>query len=167
MDCEKSTVDKWKDYLYEETISCSFELGYTIGQLNNIAVNYWEKFKKTYFPLHPQKFKQQIPEFLAYKLNQMSDVTMNGNVFDKLTSEMYKFLSCSLASNRTPDEIIFGLQSDTEMREEVIDLLISKIELKTSLDNQRIFLDRILSGDEDLRALLNKQKEKKGFPRNI
>ena len=160
-------MDKWKDYLCEGTISCSFELGYTIGQLNNLAVNSWEKFKKTYFPPNPQKFKQQLPELLASKVSQMSDVTMNGNVFDKLTSEMYKFLSCSLASNRTPDEIIFGLQSDSEMREEVVDLLISKIESKTSLDNQRIFLDRILSGDEDLRALLNKQKEKKGFPHNI
>ncbi|MFC1676648.1 hypothetical protein ACFL3G_06250 [Planctomycetota bacterium] len=167
MDREKSTIDKWGDYFCEGTTSCSFELGYTIGQLNNLAINYWGKFKKAYFPANPQKFNQQLPELLASKLNQMPDVTMDNQVFDKLTSEMYKFLSCSLASNRSPDEIILGLQSDTEMREEVVDLLISKIELKTSLDNQRIFLDRILSGDEDLRALLNKQKEKKGFPHNI
>ena len=167
MDRQKSTIDRWKYYIREDTKSCLFELGYAIGELNNLAVNYWEKFKKAYFPPNNQKFKQKLPELLAFKLSQMSDVTMNGNVFDKLTSEMYKFLSCSLASNRTPDEIIFGLQSDTEMREEVVELLVSKIELKTYLNDQRIFLNRLLSGDEDLRALLNKQKEKKGFPHNI
>ena len=167
MNHQKSTIDRWKYYIWADTISCSFELGCAVGQLNNLAINYWGKFKKAYFPANPQKFNQQLPELLASKLNQMPDVTMDNHVFDKLTSEMYKFLLCSLASNRSSDEIILGLQSDTEMREEVVGLLISKIELKTSLDNQRIFLDRILSGDEDLRALLNKQKEKKGFPHNI
>jgi len=88
MDCEKSTVDKWKDYLCDGTISCSFELGYTIGQLNNLVVNYWENFRKAYFQSDPQKFNQQLPELLAFKLNQMSDVTVNGNVFDKLTSAL-------------------------------------------------------------------------------
>jgi len=163
----KSAINKWKYYIWEDTKSCSFELGYTIGELNNLAVNYWEKINKVYFSPNPQKFKQQLPEFLASKLNQMPDVTMKSHVFDKLTNEMYKFLSCSLAGNRTPDEIIFGLQSDTEMRNEVVELLLSKINLKTSLDNQRVFLNRILSGDDDLRVLLNKQKEKKGFPHNI
>ena len=169
MDRGKSKIDRWKYYLWADTINCSFELGYAIGQLNNLAVNYWGKFKKAYFLPRPQKFKQQLSEILASKLNQMPDVTMNSLIFDKLTNEMYKLLSCSLASNRSPDEIIFGLQSDTEMRNEVVELLISKIELITSLDNQRTYLDRILSGDgdEDLRVLLNKQKEKKGFPHNI
>ena len=163
----KSTLDKWKFYIWEDTKSCSFELGYTIGELNNLAVNYWEKFKKAYFPANPQKFKQQLPELLASKLNQMPDVTINSHVFDKLTNEMYKLLSCSLAGNRSPDEIIFGLQSDTEMRNEVVELLVSKIKSNSSLDNQRTFLNRLLSGDDDLRTLLNKQKEKKGFPHNI
>ena len=163
----KSTLDKWKFYIWVDTKSCSFELGYTIGELNNLAVNYWEKFKKAYFRPDQQKFKQQLPELLASKLNQMPDVTINSHVFDKLTNEMYKLLSCSLAGNRSPDEIIFGLQSDTEMRNEVVELLISKIKSNSSLDNQRTFLNGILSGDEDLRALLNKQKEKKGFPHNI
>ena len=163
----KSTLDKWKFYIWEDTKSCSFELGYTIGELNNLAVNYWEKFKKAYFPANPQKFKQQLPELLASKLNQMPDITMDSLIFDKLTNEMYKLLSCSLASNRSPDEIIFGLQSDTEMREEVVELLVSKIKSNSSLDNQRTFLNRLLSGDDDLRTLLNKQKEKKGFPHNI
>jgi hypothetical protein len=163
----KSTLDKWKFYIWEDTKSCSFELGYTVGELNNLAVNYWEKFKKAYFPANPQKFKQQLPELLASKLNQMPDITMDSLIFDKLTNEMYKLLSCSLASNRSPDEIIFGLQSDTEMREEVVELLVSKIKSNSSLDNQRTFLNRLLSGDDDLRTLLNKQKEKKGFPHNI
>ena len=163
----KSTLDKWKFYIWEDTKSCSFELGYTIGELNNLAVNYWEKFKKAYFRPDQQKFKQQLPELLASKLNQMPDITMDSLIFDKLTNEMYKLLSCSLAGNRSPDEIIFGLQSDTEMRNEVVELLISKIKSNSSLDNQRTFLNRLLSGDDDLRTLLNKQKEKKGFPHNI
>ena len=160
-------LDKWRFYIWEDTKSCSFELGYTIGELNNLAVNYWEKFKKAYFPANPQKFKQQLPELLVSKLNQMPDVTINSHVFEKLTNEMYKLLSCSLASNRTPDEIIFGLQSDTEMRNEVVELLISEIKSNSSLGSQRTFLNRLLSGDDDLRTLLNKQKEKKGFPHNI
>ena len=163
----KSATDKWKSYLWEEAKGCSFELGYTVGELNNLAVNYWEKFKKAYFPANPQKFKQQLPELLVSKLNEMPDVTINSHVFDKLTNEMYKLLFCSLAGNRSPNEIIFGLQSDTEMRNEVVELLVSEIKSDSSLDSQRTFLNRLLSGDDDLRALLNKQKEKKGFPHNI
>jgi len=160
-------LDKWKSYIWEDTISCSFELGCTIGELNNLAVNYWEKFKKAYFPTDQQKFKQQLPELLVSKLNQMPDVTINSHVFEKLTNEMYKLLSCSLAGNRSPDEIIFGLQSDTEMRNEVVELLVSEIKSNSSLGSQRTFLNRLLSGDDELRILLNKQKEKKGFPHNI
>lgn len=160
-------LDKWKSYIWEDTISCSFELGYTIGELNNLAVNYWEKFKKAYFPPDQQKFKQQLPELLVSKLNQMPDVTINSHVFEKLTNEMYKLLSCSLAGNRSPNEIIFGLQSDTEMRNEVVELLVSEIKSNSSLGSQRTFLNRLLSGDDELRILLNKQKEKKGFPHNI
>lgn len=160
-------LDKWKYYIWEDTKSCSFELGYTIGELNNLAVNYWEKFKKAYFPPDQQKFKQQLPELLVSKLNQMPDVTINSHVFEKLTNEMYKLLSCSLAGNRSPNEIIFGLQSDTEMRNEVVELLVSEIKSNSSLGSQRTFLNRLLSGDDELRILLNKQKEKKGFPHNI
>lgn len=163
----KSTLDKWKYYIWEDTKSCSFELGYTIGELNNLAVNYWEKFKKAYFRPNQQKFKQQLPELLVSKLNQMPDVTMDRLIFDKLTNEMYKLLSCSLAGNRSPNEIISGLQSDTEMRNEVVELLVSEIKSNSSLGSQRTFLNRLLSGDDDLRILLNKQKEKKGFPHNI
>jgi len=135
----KFMLDKWKSYIWEDTISCSFELGYTIGELNNLAVNYWEKFKKAYFPTDQQKFKQQLPELLVSKLNQMPDVTINSHVFEKLTNEMYKLLSCSLAGNRSPDEIIFGLQSDTEMRNEVVELLVSEIKSNSSLGSQRTF----------------------------
>jgi len=163
----KFMLDKWKYYIWEDTKSCSFELGYTIGELNNLAVNYWEKFKKAYFRPNPQKFKQQLPELLVSKLNQMPDVTINSHVFEKLTNEIYKLLSCSLAGNRSPNEIIFGLQSDTEMRNEVVELLVSEIKSNSSLGSQRTFLNRLLSGDDELRILLNKQKEKKGFPHNI
>ena len=163
----KSSIDKWKSYLWEEAKGCSFELGYAVGRLNTSATDYWDRFEKAYTLNGYQKFKQQLPEFLAFKLSQMPDVTLNSYVFDKLTNEMYKLLTCSLAGNSSPDEIILGLQSDTEMREEVVELLVSKIKSKSSLNDQRTFLNRILSGDEDLRVLLNKQKEKKGFPHNI
>jgi len=163
----KSSIDKWKSYLWEEAKGCSFELGYVVGRLNTSATDYWAKFEKAYFRPDNQKLKQQLPELLASKLNQMPDVTINSHVFDKLTNEIYKLLSCSLAGNRSPDEIIFGLQSDTDMREEVVELLVSEIKSNSSLDSQRTFLNRLLSGDDDLRALLNQQKEKKGFPHNI
>lgn len=145
----------------------SFELGSTVGHLNSLANKVRIKFNKVYVSPPHQEFKQQLPELLASKLKKMSDVTIKPHVFDKLTTEMVKLFSCSLASNRTPEEIILGLQSDTEMRNEVVELLISRIKTKTSLDSQRTFLQRILSGDDDLRVLLNKQKEKKGFPHTI
>ena len=126
-----------------------------------------KKINKTYFSPNQQNFKQQLHELLASKYKKMPDVTMTCRVFDKLSDEIYKLLSCSMASNRTPNEIIFGLQSDTEMRNEVVELLISGIDSKTSFDHQRTFINKILSGDDDLRVLLNKQKEKKGFPHNI
>ena len=148
-------------------MACSFELGSTIGHLNSLANKVRIKFNKVYVSPPHQEFKQQLPELLASKLKKTPDVTITPHVFDKLATEMVKLFSCSLASNRTPDEIILGLQSDTEMRNEVVELLISRIKTKTSLDSQRTFLHRILSGDDDLRVLLNKQKEKKGFPHTI
>ncbi|MCK4823565.1 hypothetical protein KA005_47880 [bacterium] len=163
----KSAPNKWKDYLWEGVIVYSFELGSTIGHLNSLAKKVRIKFNKVYVLPPRQEFKQQLPELLAPKLKKMPDVTMEPQVFGKLTNEMVKLFSCSLASSRTPDEIILGLQSDAEMRNEVVELLISRIKTNTSLDSQRTFLHRILSGDDDLRALLNKQKEKKGFPHTI
>jgi len=163
----KSTVSKCKDYLWEGLIAYSFELGSTIGHIDSLANKVRIQFNKVYVSTPHHEFKQQLPELLAYKLKKMPDVTMKPPVFDKLTNELVKLFSCSMASNRTPDEIILGLQSDIEMRNEVVELLISRINSKTSLNSQQIFLHRILSGDDELRALLNKQKEKKGFPHNI
>jgi len=163
----KPTNNKWKDYIWEDTLDCSFELGYTIGRLKRLTVNYWKKLNKTHALSGHQKFKQQLPELLASKLKEMPDVKIPAHIFTELSNEMYKLLACSLASNRTPDEIILGLQADTEMRNEVVALLTSGVNSKTSLDDQRFFLNKILAGDDDLRILLNKQKKKKGFPHNI
>ena len=163
----KSIVNKWNDYIWRGVIAYSFELGSTIGYIDNLANKVRIKFNKVHVSPPHQKFKRQLSEFLVSKVKKMPDVTMKPHVFDKLTNEMVKLFSCSLASNRTPDEIILGLKSDIEMRNEVVELLISRINMKTSLENQRTFLHMILSGDDDLRALLNMQKEKKGFPHNI
>jgi len=145
----------------------SFELGSTLGHLNRLAHKVRTQFNHVSVSPPPKAFKQQLLGLLADKCNKMPDVTMTPKVFDELTNEMMSLLSCSLAANRTPDEIILGLQSDPDMRNEVVDLVLSRVKTKTSLDSQRIFLNRILSGDDDLRALLNKQKEKKGFPHTI
>jgi hypothetical protein len=163
----KSTVNKCKDYIWGGVIAYSFELGSTIGHVDSLVNKVRIKFNEVYVSPPHQKFKQQLSELLVSKVKKMPDVTMKPHVFDKLTNEMVKLISCSLASNRTPDEIILGLQTDIEMRNEVVELLISRINTKTSLESQRTFLHRILSGDDDLRALLNRQKEKKGFPHNI
>lgn len=163
----KSTVNKCKNVLWEGVIAYSFELGSTIGHIDSLANKVRIQFNKIYVSPPNQEFKKQLPELLTSKLKKMPDVTIMPRTFDRLTNEMTKLFSCSLASNRTPDEIIFGLKSDIEMRNEVVELLISRIKTKKSLDSQRIFLQRILSGDNDLQALLNQQKEKKGFPHNI
>jgi hypothetical protein len=163
----KSTVKKCTGCLREGVIAYSFELGFTIAYIDSLAVKVWRKINNGYLLPPHQEFKKQLPELLTSKLKTMPDITMQPPVFDKLTRELVKLFSCSMASNRTPDEIIFGLKSDIEMRNEVVELLISRINTKTSLNSQQIFLHKILSGDDDLRVLLNKQKEKKGFPHNI
>jgi hypothetical protein len=163
----KSAVIKCKDILREGVVAYSFELGYAIAFVDSLAGKVWRKVNNVQVLPPRQKFKKQLPELLASKLKKMPDVTIEPHVFDKLTNEMVKLFSCSLASNRTPDEIILGLQSDIEMRNEVVELLIAAVKTKNSIDGQRVFLQRILSGDDDLRDLLNKQKEKKGFPHNI
>ena len=163
----KPNIIKIKTYLKEDAINCSFELGWTVAWLNDTAHSCWDKFKNISIKKDNLKFKQQLTTLLSSKLNEMTDLKITDIASEKMNIEMHKLLTCSLASNRTPDEIISGLRSDAEMRNEVVELLISKIKLKTSLDSQRIFLNRILSGDNDLLALLNKQKDKKGFPHNI
>jgi hypothetical protein len=163
----KSAVIKCKDILWEGVIDYSFELGFTIAYIDSLAAKAWRKINNVHVLPPHQKFKSQLPELLASKLKKMPDVTIKPHAFDKLTNEMVKLFSCSLAGNRTPDEIILALKSDIEMRNEVVELLIAAVKTKNSIDGQRIFLQRILSGDDDLRALLNKQKKKKGFPHNI
>ena len=163
----KPNIIEIKTYLKEDAINCSFELGWTVSWLNDAAHNSWDRFKNLSIRQDNSKFKQQLTTLLSSKLNEMTDLKITDIASEKMNIEMHRLLACSLASNRTPDEIISGLRSDAEMRSEVVDLLISRIKPKTAINNQRLFLNRVLSGDNDLLALLRKQQEKKGFPHNI
>ena len=113
------------------------------------------------------KFEQELTQLLALKRQGMLDLEVPDNEFDELTIRMGRLFLTSLASNRTPDEIIEGLQEDAEMREEVIELLLSETNVPVSYQAQRAFLLKLLSGDEDFKSLLNKQTSKKGFPYNL
>ena len=159
-----STIGNLTERIWERTQQGLFEWAYTVGRINRFAANSWNVLKKAYLPREPKPFKQELPALLAAKLSEMPDVTIDSRAFSKLAEELYKLLACSLASNRTPDEIISGLQADAEMRDEVVKMLIKS---RRTLKGQKAFLNAILSGDEDLRALLNAQQTKPGFPHNI
>ncbi|MFH1504975.1 MAG: hypothetical protein ABIH08_06295 [Candidatus Omnitrophota bacterium] len=162
-----SINNNWKHFIQEQAIDYSFELGYVTKRLRILLIRYREQIKNTLFPPESPKFKQELSTFLASKLNEMPDLTLENKVFKKLNKVLTHFLICSLAGNRTADEIILGLQSDIEMRDEVVSLLIKKINSKASVDTQRVFLDQILLGDEELKKLLNQQTIIKGFPHTI
>jgi len=160
-------IEKCKYFINDEIQRNSYSLGWVVGYIQVSAVNGWSQAKGAFrFPRN-QKFSQELEKLLALKLKKMSDLTLPDKVFEKLASELYKLLLCSLASNRTPDEVIDGLQNDIEMRAEVVELMLSQTGTDPSYKDQRVFLDGVLSGDADLRALLNKQMKKKGFPYNI
>ena len=169
-------TSKWKEYLKQDVIGSSYELGCIIGLIYDRAIVYWGIIKKSdkfsiAFPSKKQDqkktFEEELEELLICKKDEMPDVKISDKIFKKLSNELYKLLSCSLVSNRTPDEIVTGLKDDITMRKEVVDLVINETKAEVSCNEQRVFLDRIFSGDNDLKVLLNKQLSKKGFPYNI
>jgi hypothetical protein len=164
-------INKWKDYLWKDAVDGAFDLGATVAYLKICGSIYWVEASRLIFNLPEEKeklkFKDQLQNLLEKKFNEMSSLKISKPVFSKMGNEMHTLLLCSLASQRSPDEIIDGLENDPEMREEVINLLISKVKRKTSQEHQRIFFDKIFSGDVGLRKLLNEQTEKKGFPYGI
>jgi len=167
MEPTKIWIEKCKFFINYEVQRNSYSLGWVVGYIQASAVNGWSQAKDAFRSPRNQKFSQELEKLLALKLKTMSDLTLPDKVFEKLVSELYKLLLCSLASNRTPDEVVDGLQNDIEMRAEVVEFMLSQTGTDPSCKNQRVFLDGVLSGDADLRALLNKQMEKKGFPYNI
>ena len=102
----------------------------------------------------PEKeFRDALGELLRQKLDQMEDVLLEATMLRRIAHEVRQFFRCCLASNRTPDELIDGLRDDSDMREEVVNLLLSRIG-PPAAEPERLFLHRMLSGDDDLRALL-------------
>jgi len=165
----KKPVNKWKAYLRKDLIDSAYDLGATITELKIRGFNYWVGIGRTFLfgKKKESRFKDELRELLDKKFHETSSLRISEQIFSRMCKELHDLLLCSLASQRSPDEIIDGLQGDSEMREEVIDLIISKVARKTFVKQQRIFLGRIFSGDPDLRRLLKAQKEKKGFPHNI
>lgn len=162
-----SSTNHWKKYLKEDAIRSSYELGWMFGYLNEAAGRYRERINSLFFPDEAVTFKEELSKLLRSKLKATDRVEAHSPEFRNLSRELYKLLLCSFASNRTPEEICTGLKDDAEMRAEVIELLIKKSKCKVSRDRKRSFLNRILSGDQNFRTLLIKQKEKEGFPYQI
>jgi hypothetical protein len=165
----KNNVD-WKEYLKKDLFDGSYELGVTVSDIKTRAVNGWAELKKVIRDITEEKalkFKDELFLLLDLKLKEMMPLKISEAVFGKMRVELCNLLLCSLASERTPDEIIDGLADDPEMRKEVVSLLVNKVKRKKYLDNQHKYFDEILSGDDDLRRVLNAQTKKKDFPYNI
>ena len=161
------TSNKFKDFLKEDSLRSAHELGRTIGDINNLTLYCWKRFIAVSPPRAPLTFKDELKALIKSKIKEMPYLDMDGKLLNKLNNELHALLQCSLASQRTPDEIVDGLKSDFEMRNEVIELILSRVKLRTSKSNQRVLLENILSGDRHFRKTLNRQRTKKGFPFNI
>ena len=162
---------KWKEYIKQDAINGTHEFVWIIGFMYDSVTAYWENISKKSSKNVPSKmqntkkrFKQELGELLICKKDTMQDIEITDEVFDRLNNELYKLLSCSLTSKRTADEIATGLQDDISMRNEVVDMVVNETKTEVSCNQQRLFLNRMLSGDNDLRVLLNKQQNKEGFP---
>ena len=167
----KENTDKLKKYLKKDLMNGSYEMGNIVRSISNVVgilrVREEEVIDLTAQPLKEEKFIDELDALLDDKLSTMDNVKISDPVFSVMKKELYDFMLCSLASERTPDEIVEGLDSDKEMKDEVVAMLVTKVEKKTWKKNQKIFFDRMLSGDDDLKALLNAQEEKTGFPLEI
>ena len=167
----KKEISKWKGFLKNDAVECAFELGATGAYLKVQLSEYWGKTKPVLFPFLQEKekpkFKEELRNLLEMKLKKKRSLKVPAYVFPRMCKELHDLLLCSLASERSPDEIVAGLRSDAEMRAEVVELLVSKVGSRASVRYQRNFFDKMLSGDSDLKKLLNAQKEKKGFPYDI
>ena len=158
---------RWKVYLKKEAAESSYDLGWMFEYLKQAAIRYHERVNAYVFPAETVTFKGEIDALLRASLKKSDTCRLSEQDYLRLLNEFHKLLTCSLASNRTPEEIYSGLKDDKEMREEVIEMLIKRMKLKTAREKQKILLDNILSGESDFGALLIRQKRKKGFPYNI
>ncbi len=142
-----------------------YETGMIVGKIKKSVGNIFD----TDIPKEPveAKFVDEVNKYLSSKVSAFEGVKLSKGDFDKLSKEVFELLRCSLASNRTPEEIFEGLRDDPEMRAEVLEMLIGRTKVGLSVRKQNDLLEDIFSGDEELRVLLNKQKLKKEFPVNI
>ncbi|MFC1734941.1 hypothetical protein ACFL1X_02420 [Candidatus Hydrogenedentota bacterium] len=101
----------------------------------------------------PENFRDGMTRLLREKLDRMKDLTLDADLLKRITEEFLRFFTCCLNSNRTPEELIDGLRNDREMRDEVVEMLISRVGSSEAPD-ERLFLERILSGDDDMLRLL-------------
>ena len=138
--------------------------GYFYSALRGLTRIWWHQSKTPIPPIREFRFSEELHTVLYQKLDRMQDIELSPPMFDRLSEELSNLFKCSFASVRTPDEIIEELREDSEMRAEVVEMVLSETGETSNRRDQRLFLQRMLSGDEDLRVLLNRQTEKKGFP---
>ena len=149
----------------ESLIDLCGEAGYASGVLITRTRRYWSELLPTGQTPEQPAFDLQLSELLRTQLQNSEDIAFPQSTLDALAAELFEFLTCSLASNRTANEIIDGLRDDTDMRSEVVALVLSATGISSYHEEQRAFLERTLSGDDGLRKLLNTQAQKQRFPR--
>ena len=140
-----------------------FATGFVISRIHR----YWNGSHPVPRVSKQRRFDQELSELLQAKLHDMDDTAFPAMALAMLSAELFKLFACALASNRTPNEIADGLSDDAEMRSEVISLILSEGGAPAYQEEQRVFLQRLLSGDHDLRILLSRQTERTVFPHRV
>ncbi|MBF0105682.1 MAG: hypothetical protein HQM16_10190 [Deltaproteobacteria bacterium] len=103
-------------------------------------------------------FEKKLKELLVAKAAKYSELGISGKDLKRLSAEMTQCLLYSLTSRRTPEEIINALRDDLEMRDEVVEMILSRSTGSEATRQTRVFLNILFSGDRDLLSLLNSQK---------
>ncbi|MBF0252952.1 MAG: hypothetical protein HQL29_03965 [Candidatus Omnitrophica bacterium] len=148
---------KWKEYLRNDLKNGMFETGILVRDLQT-KVREFSGRNKINKEAEKTKLSDEVKSYITIKSVEFLKKPLNKKDLEKISKEVFELIRCSLASDRTPDEIYEGLKDDPEMREEVIAMLIKGAEAGITEKKQKVLLEGIFSGDEDLKVLLNKKE---------
>ncbi len=155
-------VNRWKNFLIDDLKRGMFETGLIIGKIKSSA----DKILDTGHAPEARKpeagLDDEIKDHLTERSLSLIDKKLSKSDHEKISKQLFELLRCSLASERTPDEIFEGLRDDAEMRSEVVEMLINEASASLSKKKQRALLDGIFSGDEELRTMLKRHAAKQG-----
>ena len=157
---------KLKAWLAEESRMSLSDFCWTAGRITAFIRLQSNKLPRLTFPLKydfQERFDEQLRELLLVKFPLPKDKIPEDQSFEIIVQELSSFFKCCFTSDRTPDELVDALRDDAEMKEEIIELIMSNNGIERSQHNT-LFLQQVLSGDDDVRFLLNRQKTKSGYP---